>query len=197
MAHVDTLCLATFAAYGACVESKGHTTDHRDAFGYTWPNTREGIGTTRDEYTRDGWACVDCYVLLANGDGPTDKTEAELESYDQAIALNTAGFNITMGMLAEEHACATNYTVIYAGGVNRIEVRADSAEEAMELAGGRTGIRSVIRHEYVTVPAQGGDCDCEIIPFYTGGCDVCGSNLGGERHAVSFWKILPEEPATV
>ena len=35
----------------------------------------------------------------------------------------------------------------------------------------------------------GGECDCEVNTFSWSPCDVCGSNLGGERHAVSFFKI--------
>lgn len=33
------------------------------------------------------------------------------------------------------------------------------------------------------------ECDCETISFSSRQCDVCGSNLGGERHAVSFFKM--------
>jgi hypothetical protein len=42
-------------------------------------------------------------------------------------------------------------------------------------------------------PRKAGDrdaeCDCETNSFSWCACDVCDSNLGGERHAVSFWKI--------
>ena len=40
-----------------------------------------------------------------------------------------------------------------------------------------------------TAADRGGECDCETNTFSWSACDVCGSNLGGERHAVSFWKI--------
>jgi hypothetical protein len=33
----------------------------------------------------------------------------------------------------------------------------------------------------------GGWCDCEELGFSWSGCDVCGSTLGGDRHAVTFW----------
>ena len=35
----------------------------------------------------------------------------------------------------------------------------------------------------------GGECECEQLSFSWSACDVCGSNLGGERAAVSWWKI--------
>ena len=34
------------------------------------------------------------------------------------------------------------------------------------------------------------ECDCETQSFSWSECDVCGSNLGGERHAVSFWAVV-------
>lgn len=32
-----------------------------------------------------------------------------------------------------------------------------------------------------------GHCYCETREFSWSSCDVCGSTLGGERHAVTFW----------
>jgi hypothetical protein len=40
-----------------------------------------------------------------------------------------------------------------------------------------------------TAAYLGGECECETDTFSWCACDVCGSNLGGERHAVTFWKI--------
>ena len=37
----------------------------------------------------------------------------------------------------------------------------------------------------------GSECDCETMSFSWSPCDVCGSNLGGERSAVSFWEETP------
>lgn len=34
------------------------------------------------------------------------------------------------------------------------------------------------------------ECDCETISFSWSSCDGCGSNLGGERHAMTGW--VPE-----
>lgn len=38
-----------------------------------------------------------------------------------------------------------------------------------------------------TCPEGTEECDCEVIPFSGSRCDVCGTRLGGERHAVSFF----------
>jgi hypothetical protein len=50
-----------------------------------------------------------------------------------------------------------------------------------------------------TAGDNGGDCDCETLAFTWSACDVCGSNLGGERHAVTFWAApaLVSAPALV
>jgi hypothetical protein len=42
-----------------------------------------------------------------------------------------------------------------------------------------------------TAPDRGGECDCETLAFTWSPCDVCGGNLGGERHAVTFWTVAP------
>lgn len=39
-----------------------------------------------------------------------------------------------------------------------------------------------------TEPDNGGWCDCESQTFSMTACDVCNSNLGGERNAVTFWR---------
>lgn len=105
-----------------------------------------------DEYVCNGWACVDCLILLANGENPTDKTQDEVAEWHAEIARRNDGYNITLGLAASEHACTADF-------------------------GGRTA------------GEVGADCDCETNTFSWSACDVCGSNLGGVRHAVSFWKI--------
>ena len=40
-----------------------------------------------------------------------------------------------------------------------------------------------------TASDRGGECDCETDTFSWSPCDVCGGNLGGERHAVTFWEV--------
>jgi hypothetical protein len=39
-----------------------------------------------------------------------------------------------------------------------------------------------------TAGDQGGECECEQQTFSWSACDTCGSSLGGERAAVTFWK---------
>ena len=104
-----------------------------------------------DEYTCSGWACTDCLMELANGESPVDLSEEELAERQAGIQARNAGYNLTLGMLREEHSCV------------------DDAGQ--------------------TEADRGGECDCEVNTFSWSPCDVCGSNLGGERHAVSFWKI--------
>jgi hypothetical protein len=38
-------------------------------------------------------------------------------------------------------------------------------------------------------PEDTEECECETDSFSWCDCDVCGGNLGGERHAVSFFQI--------
>jgi hypothetical protein len=106
---------------------------------------------TGDEYTCGGWACTDCLILLANGDAPAELDEAELAAWLAEIDTRNAGYQITLGLLREDHACT---------------------DEAGQ-----------------TEADRGGECECEVQSFSWSACDVCGSNLGGERHAVSFFKV--------
>jgi hypothetical protein len=106
-----------------------------------------------DEYICTGWACTDCMILLANGEDPAGHmTEDEISAWHAEIDHRNAGYNLTLGMLAEDHDCLDDF-----GGM--------TAAEADQ------------------------ECDCETHSFSWSACDVCGSALGGERHAVSFWKI--------
>lgn len=107
----------------------------------------------RDEYASDGWCCVDCLILLANGEDPVGTmSEDEIAAWHADIDRITAGYNLTLGMLREQHSCTADFNGQTAGEVGR-------------------------------------DCDCETITFSRSPCDVCGSGLAGERHAVAFWKI--------
>jgi len=146
-----------------------------------------------DEYTCSGWACVDCLMELANGESPADLTESELAERTAAIDARNDGYHLTLGMLREDHACATNYTVTARDGTTG-DYRADSPADARDMfeqehgyAG--HGFITTTTHDLQTESDRGGECDCEVNTFSWSPCDVCGSNLGGERHAVSFWRI--------
>lgn len=39
-----------------------------------------------------------------------------------------------------------------------------------------------------TASDLGGECFCEQMSFSSSSCDVCGSTLAGDRHAVTFWE---------
>jgi hypothetical protein len=151
-----------------------------------------------DEFTCSGWACTDCIMLLANGDtsGTRDHlSESEFAAWEREIETRNAGYNITCGMGREEHACATNFTVTTEDG-KEYDYRATDAEDARDKLEfdqsytSQSPIVSVTEHELATRGDLGGECECETDSFSWSPCDVCGGNLGGERHAVSFWKIL-------
>jgi hypothetical protein len=36
-------------------------------------------------------------------------------------------------------------------------------------------------------PRERGECECEVRDFDWRACDGCGSPLGGERHAYTYW----------
>jgi hypothetical protein len=74
------------------------------------------------------------------------------------------------------------------------DYRADSKGDAREQFGFEHGFTGhgpyrAEAHDLATVQELGGECDCEENTFSWSPCDVCGSNLGGSRHAVSFFKI--------
>jgi hypothetical protein len=147
-----------------------------------------------DEYACSGWCCTDCLVLLANGDDPAEMTETEISEWHAEINRRNAGYHLTLGMIREEHECASNYTVTTVDGISH-EVRADNENDVRDQFefGNDLPIVSIASHDLQTDGDRGGDDFCEVISFSWSPCDVCGSSLGGERHAVSFWRILEKE----
>lgn len=142
-----------------------------------------------DTYVCSGWACTDCLFWLANGDLPSELNEEEAHKWVADVQARNDGYDVTLGMLREDHACATNYTVTDATG--EYEYRADSEEDARQQHDFKFPdvlIISVTAHELQTDQDRGGDCECEQVTFTWSPCDVCGSNLGGARDAVSFFK---------
>lgn len=147
-----------------------------------------------DTYVCSGWCCIDCLMLLANGETPPDMDESETAEYLARVAQHTAGLDVTLGMLREDHECASNFTVTDTDG-NEFEIFADNTIDARDTAYWRlppgqdeSSIASITPHELQTEPDRGGDCDCTQVTFTWSACDVCGSNLGGTREAVSFFK---------
>ena len=55
-----------------------------------------------DKYTCNGWCCTDCLMEIANGESPVDLTEEQAAERDAGIAERNAGYNITLGMLAQK-----------------------------------------------------------------------------------------------
>jgi hypothetical protein len=113
-----------------------------------------------------GWACIDCLILLANGDGPQDMTDDDLSDYDRRVSETFSQYEVTLGHVTADH---TGYECPRKGGWDKWD---DDLED------------------WIPVPGDPDDeCDCEIRPFATGGCDVCESPLAGEMHAVTFWPL--------
>jgi hypothetical protein len=73
----------------------------------------------------------------------------QCRAWHAAIEARTGDAEITIGMLASEHAedCPVS----------------------------------------ITGDPSAAECSCETVSFSWSACDVCGSNLGGERHAVTYW----------
>jgi hypothetical protein len=111
-----------------------------------------------------GWACIDCLILLANGDGPQYMTDDDLSDYERHVADTRDRYRVHLGHASEDHE---GYHCPRKGGWNEWD---DELDDYVEVA-----------------PDPDGECDCEVIPFDTRGCDVCGSPLAGEKHAVTFW----------
>jgi hypothetical protein len=100
------------------------------------------------------WCCTDCIMLLANGEDPVDWSEYERVAWHIRIDQTMEGSEVTVGMLASEHA-------------DDCPVKITGDWQAVD------------------------ECSCAVNSFSWSACDLCRSNLGGERHAITFW--LPDE----
>lgn len=92
------------------------------------------------------WVCIDCFVLLVNGE-----VQDGCENPDQLLS-ELDGLEPTPGMLFRHHEDGCLYH--------------DSPESA---------------------PIDDYECACETQSFSWSPCSGCGSNLGGERFAVTAW----------
>lgn len=106
--------------------------------------------TTETREYSNGWCCVDCLMLLANGEKPPEMGEDETAAWLAEIDRRTAGTDVTLGRMFGEEDCEHTSE----------DWRSDSGNHADQ---------------------------CESLEFSWSPCDVCGSRLGGERAAVTFW----------
>lgn len=43
-------------------------------------------------------------------------------------------------------------------------------------------------HDCPIAERENGECECESVSFSWSACEGCGSRLGGERHAMTWWR---------
>jgi hypothetical protein len=53
----------------------------------------------------NGWCCVDCLMLLANGETPTEMSETETAEYLARVAQHTGERDVTLGRMLGEDGC--------------------------------------------------------------------------------------------
>lgn len=105
------------------------------------------------------WVCLDCMMTDANGELPDDRDESQPEPW--ALWADWPAGELTMGTL--DHECrVTDHTCQDADGYESDDCECPAGEIADE-------------------------CDCEHDSFSWRHCEGCGSSLGGERHAYTYW----------
>lgn len=104
------------------------------------------------------------------------------------------------GTMRDLYVCSgmacTDCTMLIANGESPVEMsHADSEAWLMSVSERNDGYHMVLgmpseeHNETCTVGDRNAGCDCEHIDFTWSACDVCGQNNGGERYAVSFFKM--------
>ncbi len=92
--------------------------------------------------------------------------------------------------------CCSDCLFLFANGETPVNMNEDEIEAWMAEIDSRTaGSHVVLGGEHkdcVNIGADDGwlgvgDCDCETQEFSMSQCDVCGSRLGGSRHAVTYF----------
>jgi hypothetical protein len=96
--------------------------------------------------------------------------------------------------------CCTDCIMLLANGVDPADWPAEElagwhARIDANLAGGTEVTIGMLASEHedscpVKIQNDSGavdECDCAVNSFSWSPCDLCGSNLGGERHAITFW----------
>jgi hypothetical protein len=61
--------------------------------------------TRPEQEHANGWCCVDCLVLLANGETPPEMTEEQTAAWLAEIDRMTAGATVTLGRMLGEDGC--------------------------------------------------------------------------------------------
>jgi hypothetical protein len=85
-------------------------------------------------------------------------------------------------------------TCCYVLHVNGDACQCCDPDDLMKLFGDMEVTSGMLDHSDECERETVGECDCETTTFSWSACDGCGSNLGGERHAVTGW-IPVQEPA--
>jgi hypothetical protein len=52
-----------------------------------------------------GWACIDCVMLLANGETDPEWSDIGTQDYLLSVEQNTAGYEVTLGRMLGEDGC--------------------------------------------------------------------------------------------
>lgn len=58
---------------------------------------------TQESFT--GWCCIDCLMILANGEDNPEWTADETEAHHAAMDHYCQGCDVTLGLLASDHDC--------------------------------------------------------------------------------------------
>ncbi len=128
-----------------------------------------------------GWACTDCIMLLANGETPPDLSEAETATWLADIERHTEGLDVVCGGEHEDF-CENVLWKCADCGIALPDKERANGDDAACLATGHSW------HVPVYDTWEGStDCECETQDFSHSSCDVCGTHLGGSRHAVTFF----------
>lgn len=131
--------------------------------------------TTTDTYELEG--CTDCLMLIANGDTSGNsrcETEEGEASYLADVERQTGGL----------HLCPTSWPYDERQADDSDAWRVFTEPESFRLDEDGTG---VVQYDWTEDDRYyGADVESR---FTMNGCEICGSHLGGDRHAFAGWKI--------
>ena len=58
---------------------------------------------TKTQDTSTGWCCIDCLMILANGEDNPEWSEAEAHQHHENMARQCGDLEVTLGLMASEH----------------------------------------------------------------------------------------------